>query len=111
MARTGVVVAAVVGVFVLVLFLALAAVTGFGRRMGPAELGLFGLFALFGILGFVLAFAAAIHALVRDDLGGIQRLIWIALAMFIPFGGLVYFLLGRARTRELFRDIGPGASG
>lgn len=45
------------------------------------------------------------HSLVRDDLSGEQRLIYLAVIWFIPFGWVVYLLLGKEKTAELFSEV------
>lgn len=101
----------VVALVALVLYGIVAMVSGLplGLMGGPETI--FILVPLLIFAGFVLTVAAVIHALVRDDLTGIQRLIWILISVFIPFGALVYFLLGRTRTRDLFRDVGASDGG
>lgn len=63
------------------------------------------LFVLAGLLSFVLQIAAAIHVLVRDDMEDLQKLVWILLVVFVPFLWLVYFLLGKERTGDIFDDL------
>lgn len=78
------------------------------RRMAVGSTFMLGFVLLF-LANFALIVAAIIHALRRDDLTGAQRLIWIAIAFFITpviaLGAIVYFAMGRERTRELFRDV------
>lgn len=97
-----------VGLVLLVFFAFAALVTGF-PFLGPVEAA-FMLVPLLMLANVVLIVAAVVHALVRDDLGGIQRLVWIALAVLVTpivaLGAIVYFVLGRERTREIFGDIG-----
>ncbi|HVM44869.1 MAG TPA: hypothetical protein VM582_02945 [Candidatus Thermoplasmatota archaeon] len=97
-----------VGVFLLLAFAVLMFAAGFG--VGAPEAGIiFGVFGLM-IVNFALIIAAIVHALVRDDLTGVQRIIWIAIAFFVTpivaLGAIVYFALGKQRTHDLFRDVG-----
>ncbi|MFB6144927.1 MAG: PLDc N-terminal domain-containing protein [Candidatus Nanohaloarchaea archaeon] len=41
----------------------------------------------------------------RKDLSSEQRLIYLLLIWFIPFGWIIYFLLGEERTQQLFADL------
>ena len=40
----------------------------------------------------------------RGDLTSEQRLIYLGLIWIVPFGWLIYFLLGTERTQQLFSD-------
>lgn len=105
MASPGVVAGAVAAAILVLLLSVVGFVTGVVGA-GPLEGGLILLVMLTVLGGLVLTVAVGVHALVRKDLTGTQRIIWILIAIFVPFGALVYFLLGRARTAELFRDVG-----
>lgn len=100
-------VVSLVAVFVLMTFFALAFVAGFGA--GVPEAGFF--LAVLGLilLNAALVIGAIVHALVRDDLTGVQRIVWVAIAFFVTpvvaLGAIVYFALGRERTATLFRDV------
>lgn len=104
-----------VAVCVVFALAALSFVTSFGLGFPEFAMvgGVLGIFSLFA-LNVVLIVAAIVHALVRDDLTGMQRLIWIAIAFFITpvvaVGAIVYFALGRERTSTLFRDVTMPAS-
>lgn len=100
-----------------VLFIALGAClvlllgfAGFAMSLGAFELMLVVpiLLAVLANLGLIIA--AVIHALTRDDLTSLQRLVWVLVSVFVTpvvsLGAIVYFVLGRERTRELFRDAG-----
>lgn len=69
----------------------------------------------FAAAGTVLALVAAAHVLLRPDLTGPQRIIWLLIVVFVnpvlPLGAGVYLLLGPERTRALFSDVrfGGGA--
>ena len=108
MANTKLAVGIAVGVS-LALALAVASfVTSIGA--GVPEAGLFlGVLALV-LANLVLIVAAIVHALARDDLADVQRMVWVAIAFFVTpvvaLGAIVYFALGRQRTRDLFRDLG-----
>lgn len=103
MDRARVVSLATVGLALLLLVFAL---TLFVQTKDPLVL----IFGIVFALNFVLMAGAIVHALVRDDLAGVQRLIWMAISFFvtpgIALGAIVYFALGRARTAALFRDVG-----
>lgn len=64
-------------------------------------------------LNVVLILGAVLHVLVRHDLTGVQRLVWIAIAVFatpgFAVGAVLYLLLGPERTAALFRDLGRRA--
>lgn len=100
-------VAIAVGVFLVLAFAVLSFVTGVG--VGVPEAGL--IVAVFGLIAinFCLIVAAIVHALVRADLTGTQRIVWIAIVFFVTpivaLGAIVYFALGRERTSALFRDV------
>lgn len=62
--------------------------------------GPFGLlFTLIGWVGGVLAF---LHILFRGDLRIGQKLLYIVL-LIVPFWWLLYFILGKERTRKFLR--------
>lgn len=69
----------------------------------------FGLFfiAAFGltVLELVGKVYATYRILVREDLAGEQRAIFLGLVWLVPLGWLVYFVLGTEKTRELFSDL------
>lgn len=98
---------AVVGT--LVLFLAMASFV-----MGFAGFGVGEVFVMLAVglalANFLVIVAAVVHALTRDDLGTLQRLVWVLLSVFVTpvvaVGAIVYFALGRERTRTLFSDAG-----
>lgn len=83
---------------------------GFATSLGAAEASLLALVLLAVLVNFGLIVAAVVHALTRDDLTSIQRLVWILIAVLVTpvvsLGAIVYFALGRERTRALFRDVG-----
>ena len=107
MAKTKLAVGIALGVLFIVAFLLAA----FVARIGPGlpELALIGGVVLLFVANLALIVGAIVHALVRDDLTGTQRLVWIAIAFFITpviaLGAIVYFVMGRKRTSELFRDV------
>lgn len=112
MGSTKLAVAVVVAVFLVLALGILSFVTGVG--LGLPEAGfLIGILTLMAV-NFGLIIAAIVHALVRTDLTGAQRIAWIAIAFFVTpvvaVGAIVYFALGRERTRELFRDLGAPSS-
>lgn len=86
-------------------------VTGFGS-LGVAE-GFVLLVVLLALANFAVIIAAVVSILTRDDLTGIQRLVWVLISVFVTpvlsLGAIVYFALGRERTRTLFRDLGQPA--
>lgn len=75
--------------------------------LGPAEIVLIlGVLLLPILAGMIVRLVALIHCLVRDDLGGTQKLIWALLIFFVPFAQFVYLFMGRERTRRAFADVG-----
>lgn len=60
---------------------------------------------LFGVAEFIGRIYGTYRCLVRQDLTGEQRLIYLALIWFIPLGWAVYFLLGTTRTQHLFSEV------
>jgi hypothetical protein len=89
---------------VAVLLMGLAYVIGF-----PAMPPFFLVVVLLALANVGLIVGACVHVLVRDDLTGVQRLVWLALSIFLTpilaVGAILYFALGRERTRVLFRDV------
>jgi hypothetical protein len=60
---------------------------------------------LLGLIEIVGKVYGTFRCLVREDLTGEQRIIYLLLIWFIPFGWLIYFLLGTERTQRLFADL------
>lgn len=116
MASGKAVAAVVAGAFVLVAFLGLSFVTGFGLLPFPkgsglgAGFGIAGLFFLLVLVSVGLVVWAIVDALVRPDLTGLQRLVWILIAFFVnflvPIGAIAYLVMGRERTAKVFEDLG-----
>lgn len=44
-------------------------------------------------------------SLVREDLTGEQRIIYLLVIWFIPFGWAIYIVLGKEKTAELFSEV------
>lgn len=72
----------------------------------------FGAFSLFFITVMVLGliellgkFYGTYSSLIREDLSSEQRIIYLALIWFIPFGWIIYILLGTEKTAELFSEV------
>ncbi len=62
--------------------------------IGGLEIGL-----IFLVLGLtIIPQIIAIVHIVRSSLESTMKLIWVLVAIFIPFGWLVYFLAGRPRV-------------
>lgn len=59
---------------------------------------------LLGLLEFVGRIYGTFRCLVRGDLTGEQRLIYLAIIWFIPLGWVIYLLLGTERTQKLFSE-------
>jgi hypothetical protein len=76
---------------------------------GLLGLGAFSIFflgsLLVGLIEIVGKVYGTFRCLVREDLTGEQRIIYLLIIWFIPFGWLIYFLLGTERTQRLFSDI------
>jgi len=68
-------------------------------------LGFFGIFLLAGLIEFLGKIYGTYSSLAREDLSTEQRLIYLAIIWFIPFGWLIYILLGKERTSELFSEL------
>lgn len=72
----------------------------------------FGAFSMFFIAAMLLALVETIgklygtyHSLVREDITGEQRIIYLGVIWFIPFGWALYILLGKEKTAELFSEV------
>ncbi|MFB6143987.1 MAG: hypothetical protein ABEJ98_01625 [Candidatus Nanohaloarchaea archaeon] len=69
----------------------------------------FGFFFLIVLLLSLVEFIGKIYGtytvLIRRELTSEQRVIYLLLVWFVPFGWLIYFLLGRERTSELFAEV------
>lgn len=89
--------------------------------VGAVLLGLYGilrtqdvmlLFFALGLATMLLVLVAAAHVLLRKDLAGVQRLVWLLAVVFVnpvlPLGAGAYLLMGRARTRALLADVAAG---
>lgn len=80
---------------------------------GDAELILIlfvGLLFVVSLGSWIVGIAAGIHALVREDIQGTQQLVWALLSFFVPVVGIVYFVLGKERTRAAFAGVGEPAA-
>ena len=60
---------------------------------------------LIGLIEVLGKFYGTYSSLVRDDLTSEQRLIYLVLIWFVPFGWGLYLLLGKQKTAELFSDV------
>lgn len=58
-----------------------------------------------GLIEAVGKFYGTLRVLVRDDLSGEQRIIWLVVIWFIPVGWAIYFLLGTKKTADLFNEV------
>jgi len=60
------------------------------------------------ILGFV-EFLGKVYGtfrcLIREDITGEQRIIYLGIIWFVPLGWLIYLLLGTERTQQLFSEV------
>jgi hypothetical protein len=69
----------------------------------------FGLFfigaIILGLIEFVGKVYGTFRCLVREDLTGEQRLIYLIIIWFVPLGWIIYLLLGTERTQNLFSDV------
>lgn len=79
-------------------------------RTADAWILVMGFMMLLMLANVALVIGAVVHVLTRDDLTGTERLIWVVLVVFVvpmvAAAAIAYFVLGRERTRELFRDVG-----
>lgn len=77
--------------------------------LGFLGMGAFGFVFLtafaFSIIELLGKIYGTYNTLVREDLTGEQRIIYLAAIWLIPFGWAVYLVLGKEKTRELFEDI------
>lgn len=77
--------------------------------LGLIGVGAFGMFfitmMLIGLIDVLGKFYGTYHSLIRDDLSGEQRIIYLALIWFIPIGWGIYFLLGKEKTADLFSEV------
>jgi len=60
---------------------------------------------ILGLIEFVGKVYGTFRCLVREDLTGEQRLIYLAIIWFIPLGWLIYFILGTEWTQQLFSEV------
>lgn len=58
-----------------------------------------------GFIEFLGKVYATYRCLVREDLTGEQRMIYLGIIWFIPLGWLIYLLLGTERTQNLFSEV------
>jgi hypothetical protein len=69
----------------------------------------FGLFfigaIILGLIEFIGKVYGTFRCLVREDLTGEQRLIYLIIIWFVPLGWIIYLLLGTERTQNLFSDV------
>lgn len=69
----------------------------------------FSIFFLFVVLLSLVELAGKVYGtyrvLVRKELSSEQRIIYLVVIWFVPLGWLIYFLLGREHTAELFSEV------
>lgn len=74
--------------------------------IGASIFGLFFLGALLiGLIELLGKVYATYHSLVREDLTTEQILIYLAVIWFIPLGWIIYLLLGKERTSDIFSEV------
>ena len=80
-----------------------------GELAGMIGFGVFSTFFLGALLiGFIELLGkvyGTYDSLVRDDLTQEQRIIYLLIIWFIPFGWIIYILLGKEKTSELFSEV------
>ena len=77
--------------------------------LGLLGMGAFGLVFITAFVFSIIEFLGKIYgtydSLIREDLTGEQRIIYLVGIWLIPFGWVIYLLLGKEKTSELFQDI------
>ena len=80
-----------------------------GEILGLIGLGAFSMFFIglmaISFIEFIGRIYGTFRCLVREDLSGEQRIIYLGLIWFIPFGWLIYFLLGTEKSSDLFSGV------
>jgi hypothetical protein len=66
---------------------------------------LFGGAFLLGLVEFLGKVYGTYSCFARQDLSGEQRIIYLAIIWFIPFGWLIYLVLGKERTKKTFSEV------
>lgn len=60
---------------------------------------------ILGLIEFIGKVYGTFRCLVREDITGEQRIIYLGIIWFIPLGWLIYLLLGAERTQQLFSEV------
>ncbi len=60
---------------------------------------------LLGLIEFLGKIYGTFRCLVREDITGEQRIIYLLIIWFVPLGWAIYLLLGTERTQQLFSEI------
>ncbi len=60
---------------------------------------------LFGIVEMLGKVYGTFHSLAREDLAAEQRMIYLLLIWFVPFGWAIYLVLGKDRTSKLLSEV------
>lgn len=61
--------------------------------------------AVLGAIEFIGKVYATFRCLVREDITGEQRIIYLGIIWFVPLGWLIYLLIGTERTQQLFSEV------
>lgn len=77
-----------------------------GGLLAVSFTGIFLTILLLGTIELLGKIYGTFRCLVREDLTGEQRIIYLALIWFVPLGWLIYFVLGTEKTSELFSEVG-----
>ncbi|MBC5792780.1 MAG: hypothetical protein H8Z69_01950 [Nanohaloarchaea archaeon] len=58
-----------------------------------------------GVIELIGKIYGTYNSLSRNDLTSEQRLIYLGIIWFIPLGWLIYLILGKKKTGELFSEV------
>lgn len=61
--------------------------------------------AIIGFIEFLGKVYGTYRCLVREDITGEQRIIYLGIIWFVPLGWAIYLLLGTERTQQLFSEV------
>jgi hypothetical protein len=77
--------------------------------IGVLEFGAFSAIFFGGLLVGLVEFLGKLYGtfscISHEDLSGEQRIIYLVIIWFIPFGWLAYIIAGKERTRETFSEV------
>jgi len=80
-----------------------------GELAGIIGIGIFGFFfigvLLVSLIELIGKTYATYQSLKREDLTNEQLVIYLLVIWFIPLGWVIYLLLGKERTADMFNDL------